>query len=115
MCIALIQKIYPELVFALFYPFFCNYALIYFVFENHTGKLFLQPERIDPQGDPSKYDVRSDVWSFGISMIEISTGQYPYKLWKTPFEQLKQVVQEEPPRLPENTFSPIFEKFIDKT
>ena len=48
-------------------------------------------------------------------MIEISTGHFPYKVWKTPFEQLKQVVQEEPPRLPSNKFSEIYEQFIDKT
>ena len=34
---------------------------------------------------------RSDVWSFGISMIEIVTGKFPYQLWATPFDQLKQV------------------------
>jgi len=78
-------------------------------------KPYMAPERIDPQGDPSHYDVRSDIWSFGISMIEISTGHFPYKTWKTPFEQLRQVVQDDPPRLPPNMFTPMFEKFIEKT
>ena len=54
-------------------------------------KPYMAPERIDPTGNPANYDVRSDVWSFGISMLEIATGTFPYKLWATPFEQLKQV------------------------
>ena len=54
-------------------------------------KPYMAPERIDPQGNPALYDVRSDVWSFGISMIEVATGRFPYQLWATPFEQLKQV------------------------
>eukprot|EP00088_Acartia_fossae_P057953 TRINITY_DN6768_c0_g3_i1.p1 TRINITY_DN6768_c0_g3~~TRINITY_DN6768_c0_g3_i1.p1 ORF type:complete len:341 (-),score=69.75 TRINITY_DN6768_c0_g3_i1:951-1973(-) len=78
-------------------------------------KPYMAPERIDPvTGTPSNYDVRSDVWSFGISMIEIATGRFPYKLWATPFEQLRQVVKEDPPRLPPNQFSPEFEDFIAK-
>lgn len=48
-------------------------------------------------------------------MIEISTGQFPYKTWKTPFEQLHQVVMEAPPKLPEGRFTPIFEDFINKS
>ena len=36
----------------------------------------MAPERINPMGDKS-YDIRSDVWSLGISMIEIATGRYP--------------------------------------
>jgi len=51
----------------------------------------MAPERIDPQGNPAQYDIRSDVWSLGISMIEMATGQYPYNKWRTPFEQLRQV------------------------
>ena len=74
-----------------------------------------QPERIDPKGDPGNYDVRSDVWSFGITMIEISTGEFPYQSWKTPFEQLRQVVMEDPPKLPENQFTPDYEDFINRT
>ena len=77
--------------------------------------LFLQPERIDPQGNPSQYDVRSDVWSFGISMIEISTGRFPYETWRTPFEQLRQVVLEAAPTLPPNTFSQTYDDFINQT
>ena len=76
---------------------------------------FFQPERIDPRGDISRYDVRSDVWSFGISMIEISTGEFPYHSWKTPFEQLHQVVMEAPPKLPANQFTPDYEDFINRT
>ena len=74
-----------------------------------------QPERIDPQGNPTNYDIRSDVWSFGISMIEISTGVFPYKTWTTPFEQLKQVVSDEAPRLPATPFSHTYQDFITRT
>lgn len=63
-------------------------------------KPYMAPERIDPSGDPSKYDIRSDVWSLGISLVELSTGKFPYSLWGTPFDQLKQVVVEAAPRLP---------------
>jgi serine/threonine protein kinase len=48
----------------------------------------LQPERIDPTGSPDKYDVRSDVWSLGISLVELATGKFPYSPWKTPFDQV---------------------------
>merc|ERR550532_2978197 len=48
-------------------------------------------------------------------MIEISTGEFPYHSWKTPFEQLHQVVMEAPPKLPPNQFTPDFEDFINRT
>lgn len=35
---------------------------------------FLQPERI--QGD--QYSVKSDVWSLGISVIEVALGRFPF-------------------------------------
>lgn len=73
----------------------------------------MAPERIDPTGNPGQYDIRSDVWSLGISMIEMATGKFPYKTWTTPFEQLKQVVTEDPPRLAKSEgFSDRFENFI---
>lgn len=60
--------------------------------------LFQQPERIDPQRAKG-YDVRSDVWSLGITLMEVATGRFPYPKWGSVFEQLYQVVQGEPPRL----------------
>lgn len=48
-------------------------------------------------------------------MIEISTGVFPYKTWTTPFEQLKQVVSDEAPRLPATPFSHTYQDFITRT
>lgn len=33
-------------------------------------------------------------------MLEMATGRFPYNTWGTPFEQLKQVVTDDPPKLP---------------
>ncbi|CAL1686515.1 unnamed protein product [Lasius platythorax] len=77
-------------------------------------KPYMAPERIDPSGNPSQYDIRSDVWSLGISLVELATGKFPYESWGTPFEQLKQVVKDEAPKLPAGKFSPSFEEFINK-
>ncbi|KAF7384878.1 hypothetical protein HZH66_011964 [Vespula vulgaris] len=77
-------------------------------------KPYMAPERIDPSGNPSQYDIRSDVWSLGISLVELATGKFPYESWGTPFEQLKQVVKDEAPKLPPGKFSSSFEEFINK-
>uniref|UniRef100_A0A669QF53 Dual specificity mitogen-activated protein kinase kinase 7 n=1 Tax=Phasianus colchicus TaxID=9054 RepID=A0A669QF53_PHACC len=62
---------------------------------------YMAPERIDPP-DPTKpdYDIRADVWSLGISLVELATGQFPYQNCKTDFEVLTKVLQEDPPLLP---------------
>ena len=46
--------------------------------------------------------------------IELAINDFPYNKWKTPFEQIKQVVMEEAPRLPAGKFSPQFEDLIVK-
>ena len=46
--------------------------------------------------------------------IELATGKFPYETWRTPFEQLKQVVKEDAPRLPAGKFTAEFEDFIAK-
>ncbi|KAG1653720.1 Dual specificity mitogen-activated protein kinase kinase 7 [Nymphon striatum] len=62
---------------------------------------YMAPERIDPP-DPSSpdYDIRADVWSLGISLVELATGHFPYPDCKTDFEVLTKVLQEDPPILP---------------
>lgn len=77
-------------------------------------KPYMAPERIDPSGSPDKYDVRSDVWSLGISLVELASGKFPYDRWRTPFDQVKQVVVGDAPRLPKGHFSPEFEDFVSK-
>jgi serine/threonine protein kinase len=74
----------------------------------------MAPERIDPQGDAtSNYDVRSDVWSLGISLIEVAAGSFPYEKWGTPFDQIKRVVLDPPPKVPSDKgFSHHFQNFV---
>jgi len=41
---------------------------------------YMAPERISPP-NPNKpdYDIRADVWSLGITLVELATGQFPYR------------------------------------
>lgn len=75
-------------------------------------KPYMGPERINPEKEGKGYDVRSDVWSLGISMIELATGKFPYDRWKNPFQQLKQVVEDPSPQLPAGEFSDEFDDFV---
>ena len=73
---------------------------------------YMAPERINPP-NPNKpdYDIRADVWSLGITLVELATGHFPYKDCKTEFEVLTKVIQDDPPSLPAH-FSPEFREFV---
>lgn len=43
--------------------------------------------------------------------IEMAILRFPYESWGTPFQQLKQVVEEPSPQLPADRFSPEFVDF----
>lgn len=74
---------------------------------------YMAPERIDP-GRARGYDVRSDVWSLGITLMEVATGEFPYPRWGSVFEQLQLVVQGEPPRLqPHHQLQPAIVHFVN--
>ncbi|XP_072167748.1 dual specificity mitogen-activated protein kinase kinase 6-like [Diadema setosum] len=78
------------------------------------SKQYMAPERIDPERSSMGYDVKSDVWSFGISMIEIANNAYPYERWGNMFQQLKQVVHGPSPTLPEERFSTEMNNFVNQ-
>ncbi|KHN73380.1 Dual specificity mitogen-activated protein kinase kinase 6 [Toxocara canis] len=58
------------------------------------------------------------ICDFGISghlvnSVEVASGSHPYARWKSPFEQLKQVVNEPAPRLPRDLdYSDCFQDFV---
>ncbi|XP_055349258.1 dual specificity mitogen-activated protein kinase kinase 4-like [Paramacrobiotus metropolitanus] len=75
---------------------------------------YMAPERIDPT-KAQQYDIRSDVWSLGITLMELALGQFPYPIqeWDNVFKQLAQVVEGEPPRLDRMRHPRFSDEFID--
>ncbi|KAH9941003.1 kinase-like protein [Amylocystis lapponica] len=65
---------------------------------------YMAPERIkgESENNVSTYTVSSDVWSLGLSMIEMALGRYPYppETYANVFAQLTAIVHGDPPELP---------------
>ncbi|CAF1182437.1 unnamed protein product [Adineta steineri] len=75
---------------------------------------YLPPERIDPmRATGDGYDVRSDVWSFGITIYEICTGYFPFREWKSVFDQLQQIVEGPPLKLTIDRLSDDCKDFVN--
>ena len=80
--------------------------------ELHGGMSFLlftasadqQPERIkgESTGQASSYTASSDVWSVGLSIVELAKGCYPYppETFANVFAQLTAIVHGPAPTLP---------------
>ncbi|KAI6177182.1 Dual specificity mitogen-activated protein kinase kinase 2 [Aphelenchoides bicaudatus] len=76
---------------------------------------YMSPERLTASID--SYDIRSDVWSLGITLIETALGEFPYKNFgnQAMFAQIQQVVLGDPPMLTiQDNFSPSTIQFINK-
>ncbi|KND03692.1 STE/STE7/MEK1 protein kinase [Spizellomyces punctatus DAOM BR117] len=74
---------------------------------------YMSPERI--QG--GKYSVQSDVWSLGITLMELALGKFPFPPEGKPlsvFELLEYIVNEPVPTLPAGQFSEELEGFIGR-
>lgn len=73
---------------------------------------YMAPERIkgsSPSGSNvedafTSYTVSADVWSLGLSIVEIARGRYPYppETYENVFAQLSAIVEGEAPGLPED-------------
>lgn len=82
---------------------------------------YMAPERI--QGD--RYTVKSDVWSFGLSIMELAIGKFPFNAGDVNsdgecapagiLDLLQQIVHEPAPKLPKSdAFPGILEDMIQK-
>jgi mitogen-activated protein kinase kinase len=76
----------------------------------------MAPERIrgdSAAGSIITYSVQSDIWSLGLSILEIAKGVYPYppETYNSVFAQLSAIVDGEPPELPEE-FSEVAQGFV---
>ena len=73
---------------------------------------YMSPERI--QGSAYSYD--SDVWSLGITLLELATGAFPYPPERDgrrlSFWDLLDAIVESPPPTPPSHFAPQFHSFI---
>ena len=84
---------------------------------------YMAPERI--QG--AKYTIKSDVWSVGLTIMELAIGRFPFDASETAagdrgsagpagiLDLLQQIVHEPAPRLPKSdAFPPILDQMIQK-
>ncbi|ODQ67747.1 kinase-like protein [Nadsonia fulvescens var. elongata DSM 6958] len=79
---------------------------------------YMSPERI--QG--AAYSVKSDVWSLGITLLELALGRFPFSSNQNSnnnpmgiLDLLQRIVNERPPSLPEDSkFSVLFRSIIDQ-
>ncbi|KAJ3343502.1 hypothetical protein HDU93_008161 [Gonapodya sp. JEL0774] len=74
---------------------------------------YMAPERINPTTN-SSYTVSSDVWSLGLSIVEMGLGRYPYPPENSVFAQINHIVEGKPPELPSDRFSEECRDFVKK-
>jgi mitogen-activated protein kinase kinase len=75
---------------------------------------YMAPERIhNPDSGNVTYTANSDIWSLGVSILEIAQGSYPYppEAYNNVFAQLRAIVSGDPPQLAER-FSPEARDFV---
>lgn len=73
-------------------------------------ELYLAPERLS--NGNKKYKIQADVWSLGITLIELSSGRNPYQGMDA-FVVLHTIVNKPSPELPADAFfPPEFREFV---
>ena len=81
---------------------------------SHTfvgSRSYMSPERITG----NNYSFPSDIWSVGLVIYELATGEEPYGDGRDFLTQITKIVENPEPRLNSNIFSKEFCDFIEKT
>lgn len=77
---------------------------------------YMAPERIKSANpdDVLTYNVQSDIWSLGLSVLEVAKGCYPYppETYRNLFSQLSAIIHGETPTLPADRFSEDAQSFV---
>jgi len=63
---------------------------------------YMSPERIKN----APYSYMSDIWSFGLVVMECATGQYPFHEHSNCIEMAQTILEADVPKLPRGQFSP---------
>jgi len=69
---------------------------------------YMAPERLNG----SNYSYGADIWSFGLIMLEMLLGKFPYPHQENYFRLLSLIMDEEAPSVPESTFSNELAEFV---
>lgn len=78
-------------------------------------QLYMAPERIKTKNpEDATYSVQLDVWSLGLTLLEVAAGGYPYppETFDNIFSQLKAIVDGDPPRLDDKIFLKQAQHFV---
>jgi serine/threonine protein kinase len=70
---------------------------------------YMSPERIRNQ----PYSYQSDIWSFGLVLMECATGRYPLDECSNCIDMAQTILDSEIPPLPRRYFSEEFIDFVD--
>eukprot|EP01062_Namystynia_karyoxenos_P033074 TRINITY_DN24344_c0_g1_i1.p2 TRINITY_DN24344_c0_g1~~TRINITY_DN24344_c0_g1_i1.p2 ORF type:complete len:338 (+),score=115.04 TRINITY_DN24344_c0_g1_i1:93-1106(+) len=74
---------------------------------------YMAPERLQPAG---KYNFKADMWSLGLTVIQIATGEHPYSKSSGQgfFGLFQEIKDQPPPTLPENSdFSKAMHQWLE--